>query len=156
MLGPRSLQLQNRHTLNLDLGLILQQPVDFNQDHCRIMLSHSRAVPLADFFGAPPVLVPIGNVNHQASYLFRSSSGCDDDRDYIRQRAIKLRYQIITDNSLIFIPANLAGNEEQPATRRSQNTVSIAARRAEGFGIDYLDTHGRCATSMRFPPGSQT
>ena len=54
-----------------------------------------------------------------------------NDGNNIGQRLIELRHKVVADDLLLLGPTNLSGDKQQATARFSQDTIGIAARRAE-------------------------
>src|SRR6266852_6341782 len=112
-----SVSLQDCYSFNLDLCIVFQQALHFNQNHRRKMFAHAAAITLADSFQTLSIFVLIGNIDNQARNLFRFSARLSHDGDHIGERAIELLDDIRAHDSLLPIPGHLAGDEEQTPAR---------------------------------------
>ena len=79
------------------------------------MFVQMSAVTPTDFFAPIDVFRLIGNIHDQPSDLLRPAAGLNDNRYNISQRSIELCDEVFADDRLFLIPANLPGDEQQPA-----------------------------------------
>jgi len=78
---------------------------------------------LADLLASGDVFLLVAYVDDKPDNLFRTAAGFSDHRNNIREGEIELRHKVVADDLLLFVPANLAGDEEQPASCLRQHTV---------------------------------
>jgi hypothetical protein len=126
---------ENCQSLNFHLCGMVQQALYFDKHHGGKVFSHVPAIALTNFTPVLKILGSVGDVDRQPSDLIGPSTSLLDYGNHIRQRTIKLFDKFRIDDSLLVVPAHLAGNEEKPS-RVSQDPIRVAVRFSKRLGID--------------------
>ena len=95
------------------------------------MFAHARAITLANFFHARPVLIFVDYIDDQSRNLIRLAASFRHNRNDIRECAIELFDEVVADDLLIFIPADLARDKEPAAAGFGQHAICVAVWRAQ-------------------------
>ena len=118
--GSRS---EDRDRFYFNFGPIVKQTLNFNQHHRRKVFAEMRAIRLTNLFAPAHIFLFVGYVQKETRNLIGLSTRSADDCQDIGECAIKLFDEIVADDGLFFIPANLAGNKQQAATSVCYNAV---------------------------------
>jgi len=102
-----------------DLRAVVEQTLYFNQHHRGKMFPHLRAITFSDLFHSRPIPVLIGYINGESRDRFRTAARFARHGNNVGERAIELLDKVVTDNVLLFVPGNLAGDEKQSTARFS-------------------------------------
>src|ERR1051325_4910763 len=101
------------------------------------MSPHHAPVCRAGLLQRVEVLLPALNIDGKAPDALDSAARFSDDVDGVSQRLLELRCEPAFDDRLVRIPSDLTGDQEDSAAAKD-DTVGVAARRAERLGIDYF------------------
>src|SRR2546423_10118234 len=128
--------LKNGDALDLDLRAVFEQGFDFDQTHRGLVAAHQRAPALAYLGGAREVLALVRHVDDEAGHAARSPARLAHHFEHVAERALELLDEIVAHDPLPLVPSDLPRDEEQTHARRRQQSVRVAARATERFGIN--------------------
>src|SRR3954471_24031208 len=100
------------------------------------MPADDAAIGFADLALARDIVALVGDEPGHAHDVPRFAAGFRQDGDHVHQRALDLRDEIAADEVRILGPADLPGDEDEPAV--GGDAVGIALRRLPAFRLQEL------------------
>src|SRR4029078_4801906 len=121
-----SFLFHHRRRLDLDLGGGLDQALDLDQRHRRVIRPHDLAQVGADFVTRVRIFVAVDDVAGHAHDMLRSCPVLGEDLERVAERPRELGVQLIFRDVLVLVPADDAGGEDHPPL--DADPVGIALR----------------------------
>src|SRR5690606_23910650 len=133
---------QDAGRLDLHQGAVLEQIGDLHQRHGGKMLAHAAAPGLAHRVERGLVGLLVLDVDRHAGHVLGTATRGADHLENVGERAVPLLAEIVRTKLLVFVPAHLAGDEEDAAL--GQDPVGVAPRPLPARRFDDAEEdHGR-------------
>jgi len=126
---------ENCQSFDFHLSGVVQQALYFDKHHGGKVFAHAPAIALTYFTPVLEIFGPVGDIDRQPSDLIGPATCLLHYGNHVRQRTIKLFDKFRGNDSLLAVPAHLAGDKKE-TSRVSQNSIRVTMWFSKRLGVD--------------------